>query len=164
MEPAPALAKLAAAPVPLTIGNVPSGLDPFIIAELARSGEPVAYVLSDGQRMADLEQMLGFIALTRDDRISATAAFKKATELDARYGNAWDNLAAQYLYGKNYDGALDAASTTAWVGLSGRKNSRNIALSCLLSFVPECSARAIKKSASSALTVSSSAGATADPP
>jgi transcription-repair coupling factor (superfamily II helicase) len=54
--------KLAAAPVPLTIGNVPSGLDPFIIAELARSGEPVAYVLSDGQRMADIEQMLGFIA------------------------------------------------------------------------------------------------------
>ncbi|MBZ5757994.1 MULTISPECIES: transcription-repair coupling factor [Rhizobium] len=54
--------KLAAAPVPLTIGNVPAGLDPFIIAELARSGEPVAYVLSDGQRMADIEQMLSFIA------------------------------------------------------------------------------------------------------
>ena len=42
-------------------------------------------------------------------RISATAAFKKATELDRRYGNAWDNLAAQYLFAKNYDGALDAA-------------------------------------------------------
>ncbi|PZM11323.1 transcription-repair coupling factor [Rhizobium tubonense] len=54
--------KLAAAAEPLTIGNVPAGLDPFIIAELARSGEPVAYVLSDGQRMADIEQMLGFIA------------------------------------------------------------------------------------------------------
>jgi tetratricopeptide (TPR) repeat protein len=58
---------------------------------------------------AECYNLLGFIALTRDDRISATAAFKKATELDARYGNAWDNLAAQYLYSKNYDGALEAA-------------------------------------------------------
>jgi tetratricopeptide (TPR) repeat protein len=58
---------------------------------------------------AECFNLLGFIALTHDDRISATAAFKKATELDSRYGNAWDNLAAQYLFGKNYDGALDAA-------------------------------------------------------
>ena len=58
---------------------------------------------------AECYNLLGFIALTRDDRISATAAFKKATELDPQYGNAWDNLAAQYLYGKNYDGALEAA-------------------------------------------------------
>lgn len=58
---------------------------------------------------AECYNLLGFIALTRDDRISATAAFKKATELDANYGNAWDNLAAQYLYAKNYDGALAAA-------------------------------------------------------
>src|SRR5262245_50946728 len=58
---------------------------------------------------AEAYNLLGFIALSRDDRISATAAFKKATELDTRYGNAWDNLAAQYLYAKNYDGALEAA-------------------------------------------------------
>jgi tetratricopeptide (TPR) repeat protein len=58
---------------------------------------------------AECFNLLGFIALTRDDKISATAAFKKATELDARYGNAWDNLAAQYLFAKNYDGALEAA-------------------------------------------------------
>jgi tetratricopeptide (TPR) repeat protein len=58
---------------------------------------------------AECWNLLGFIALTHDDRISATAAFKKATEVDSRYGNAWDNLAAQYLFGKNYDGALDAA-------------------------------------------------------
>ncbi|SCW75833.1 transcription-repair coupling factor [Rhizobium mongolense subsp. loessense] len=54
--------KLAAAAEALTIGNVPSGLEPLLLAELARAGGPVAYVLSDGQRMADLEQMLGFVA------------------------------------------------------------------------------------------------------
>jgi tetratricopeptide (TPR) repeat protein len=58
---------------------------------------------------AECYNLLGFIALSREDRISATAAFRKATELDGRYGNAWDNLAAQYLYAKNYDGALEAA-------------------------------------------------------
>jgi tetratricopeptide (TPR) repeat protein len=58
---------------------------------------------------AECYNLLGFIALTRDDKISATAAFKKATELNPSYGNAWDNLAAQYLYAKNYDGALEAA-------------------------------------------------------
>ncbi|MDR6670721.1 transcription-repair coupling factor [Rhizobium sp. 1399] len=54
--------KLAAAAEPLTIGNVPAGMEPLLLAELARNGEPVAYVLSDGHRMADLEQMLGFVA------------------------------------------------------------------------------------------------------
>jgi len=54
--------KLAAIVEPLTIGNVPVGLEPLLLAELARAGQPVAYVMSDGQRMADLEQMLGFVA------------------------------------------------------------------------------------------------------
>src|SRR5262245_48628138 len=54
--------KLAAISQPLTIGNAPGGLDPLLLAELARAGQPVAYVMSDGQRMADLEQMLGFVA------------------------------------------------------------------------------------------------------
>jgi tetratricopeptide (TPR) repeat protein len=58
---------------------------------------------------AECYNLLGFIALTHDDRISATAAFRKATELNPQYGNAWDNLAAQYLFSKNYDGALQAA-------------------------------------------------------
>jgi tetratricopeptide (TPR) repeat protein len=62
---------------------------------------------------ADCYNLLGFIALNRDpenpDRISATAAFKKATELNANYASAWNNLAAQYLYSKNYDGAVGAA-------------------------------------------------------
>jgi len=52
---------LASLGTALTVGNVPPGMEPFLIAELAKAGRPVAYVLSDGQRMADIEQMLGFI-------------------------------------------------------------------------------------------------------
>ena len=70
------------------------------IVDIAKSIDP---------NNAECLNLLGFIALTRDDRISATAAFSKATELDPNYGNAWDNLAAQYLFAKNYDGALQAA-------------------------------------------------------
>ncbi|TCL73753.1 transcription-repair coupling factor [Rhizobium sp. BK251] len=54
--------RLAATAEPLTIGNAPSGIEAILLAELARNGQPVAYVLSDGQRMADLEQMIGFVA------------------------------------------------------------------------------------------------------
>ncbi|WJR69573.1 transcription-repair coupling factor [Neorhizobium sp. CSC1952] len=54
--------RIAAAPSPLTIGNVPPGMEPLLLAELARAGQPVAYVMSDGQRMPDLEQMLSFVA------------------------------------------------------------------------------------------------------
>ncbi|KAA3512224.1 transcription-repair coupling factor [Agrobacterium rosae] len=53
---------VASADTPLTIGNVPTGMEAFLLADLARQGTPVAYVLSDGQRVADLEQMLGFVA------------------------------------------------------------------------------------------------------
>ncbi|MDE1992800.1 MAG: transcription-repair coupling factor [Rhizobiaceae bacterium] len=54
--------KLIATREPLTIGHVPGGMEPFLVAELAKTGQPVAYVMSDGQHMADVEQMLGFIA------------------------------------------------------------------------------------------------------
>ncbi|EJL54433.1 transcription-repair coupling factor Mfd [Rhizobium sp. CF122] len=54
--------KLSVVAEPLTIGNVPTGMEALLLANLARAGEPVAYVLSDGQRMVDLEQMLGFVA------------------------------------------------------------------------------------------------------
>ena len=54
--------KVAAAGNPLTIGNVPPGMEALLLAEMARAGQPVAFVMSDGQRMADLEQMLGFMA------------------------------------------------------------------------------------------------------
>ncbi|CAD7029115.1 transcription-repair coupling factor [Pseudorhizobium endolithicum] len=54
--------KVAAAATPLTIGNVPPGMESLLLAEMARAGQAVAYVMSDGQRMSDLEQMLGFVA------------------------------------------------------------------------------------------------------
>ncbi|RWX78232.1 transcription-repair coupling factor [Neorhizobium lilium] len=54
--------KIAASAAPLTIGNVPPGMEPLILADLAKAGQAVAYVISDGQRMADLEQMLSFVA------------------------------------------------------------------------------------------------------
>ncbi|MCO5733743.1 transcription-repair coupling factor [Rhizobium sp. SSA_523] len=53
---------VAASPAGLTIANVQAGMEPLLLAELARAGHPVAYVMSDGQRMADLEQMLSFVA------------------------------------------------------------------------------------------------------
>jgi transcription-repair coupling factor (superfamily II helicase) len=55
-------ARIAASGRPVTVGAVPAGLDPFLLAEFARTSGPVAYVLSDGQRIADVEQMLGFAA------------------------------------------------------------------------------------------------------
>ncbi len=54
--------KVARATRELTIGPVPAGIEPMILAELARANGPVAYILSDGQRIADVEQMLGFAA------------------------------------------------------------------------------------------------------
>ena len=75
---------------------------------------------------AECFNLLGFIALTRDDRISATAAFKKATELKADYGAAWNNLAAQYLYSKNYDGAVEAAEKAAQLSPGFAKAQLNL--------------------------------------
>ena len=46
----------------LTIGNVPTGFEPVLLAEMARTGTPIAYVVSDGQSIPDLEQMLSFVA------------------------------------------------------------------------------------------------------
>ncbi|MFJ6343108.1 transcription-repair coupling factor, partial [Rhizobium sp. NPDC092017] len=54
--------KVLAASEPLTVGHVPAGMEPFLLADMARAGQPVAYIMSDGQHMADVEQMLGFIA------------------------------------------------------------------------------------------------------
>ncbi len=47
---------------PLTISNVSSGSEAMVIAELAQKGHCIAHVMSDGQHMADLAQMLSFFA------------------------------------------------------------------------------------------------------
>jgi tetratricopeptide (TPR) repeat protein len=59
--------------------------------------------------------LLGLLALARDEgeHLAATAAFKKATELDPSLGAAWHNLAAQYLHAKNYEQALPSAQRAA---------------------------------------------------
>ncbi|RVK90768.1 hypothetical protein CN151_34055, partial [Sinorhizobium meliloti] len=54
--------KILAATREITIGPVPTGAEALVLAELARAGAPVAYILSDGQKVADLEQVLGFVA------------------------------------------------------------------------------------------------------
>ena len=57
---------------------------------------------------AESFNLLGYIALSRNDSISATAAFKKATELKSDYGIAWNSLTAQYVLSKNYEAAVPA--------------------------------------------------------
>ncbi len=91
------------------------------IVDIAKSVDP---------NNAECYNLLGFIALNRDpenpDRISATAAFKKATDLNASYAGAWNNLAAQYLYAKNYDGAVGAAEKATQLAASFPKGWLNL--------------------------------------
>jgi transcription-repair coupling factor (superfamily II helicase) len=54
--------RIAKAQSALTLSHVPDGMDAFILAELAREGKPVAYVVSDGQRLQNIEQILSFAA------------------------------------------------------------------------------------------------------
>lgn len=75
--------------------------------ELASAILDLAKQLDAGN--CEIYDILGMIAVARDDIASATASFKKATELNHDYGNAWNNLAAQYILAKNYDAALAAA-------------------------------------------------------
>jgi tetratricopeptide (TPR) repeat protein len=87
------------------------------IIDIAKSVDP---------NNAESYNLLGFIALTRDDRISATAAFKRATELKDDYATAWNNLAAQYLYSKNYDGAVTAAERASQLAPNFAKAMLNL--------------------------------------
>ena len=59
--------------------------------------------------------LLGFIALTRDPRshLGDGGVQEGDRARAATTATAWNNLAAQYLYAKNYDGALDAAEKAA---------------------------------------------------
>ncbi|MBW3098415.1 transcription-repair coupling factor [Pseudohoeflea coraliihabitans] len=54
--------RVRAAAGPVTLAAVPPGMDAFVLAALARQGPPLAYLISDGQRLAELEQNLAFIA------------------------------------------------------------------------------------------------------
>ena len=62
MIPEKLLKSLTAHEGPATLSAVPPGMDAFVLAELARAGRPVAYILSDGQRIGDIEQNLAFLA------------------------------------------------------------------------------------------------------
>jgi tetratricopeptide (TPR) repeat protein len=95
--------------------------------ELATSIIDIAKAIDE--KNAELYNLLGFIALDAHnppDRISATAAFKKATEFDDKYAAAWNNLAAQYLFSKNYDGALQAAQKAAGLAPNFAKAQLNL--------------------------------------
>lgn len=67
------------------------------------------------EQSGEAQLYLGLLSLARGRdnpdaaRIAATAAFRRATELDPSLGLAWHNLAAQYLLAKNYEQALPAA-------------------------------------------------------
>ncbi|MCD2171427.1 transcription-repair coupling factor [Rhizobium sp. C4] len=54
--------KLLAAEGPGAIAAVPPGMEAMILADMARSGAAIAYLVSDGQRLADLTQLLAFFA------------------------------------------------------------------------------------------------------
>lgn len=87
----------------LTLSHVPDGMDAFILAELARQGRPVAYIVSDGQRLQNLEQTLSFTApdipvlslpawdCLPYDRVSPSA------DVSARRRSALSGLIALYL-------------------------------------------------------------------
>jgi tetratricopeptide (TPR) repeat protein len=82
--------------------------------ELAKSIVDIAQSIDpNGRNGAECLNLLGFLALTHDDKIGATAAFKKATDADGNFGPGWLNLTAQYLLAKNYDGAIDAGEKAA---------------------------------------------------
>lgn len=69
---------------------------------------------------AELYNLLGFLALNRNDRIAATSSFKKATEVDGNFAPAWTNLTAQYLFAKNYEGAVQAGEKAVHLAPSAK--------------------------------------------
>ncbi|WP_394689561.1 transcription-repair coupling factor [Hoeflea sp.] len=56
------VSQVTGAQTPVTLAGVPQGLEGLALAETARNSGPLAHVISDGQRMADLEQNLAFYA------------------------------------------------------------------------------------------------------
>ncbi|MEQ8481478.1 MAG: transcription-repair coupling factor [Hoeflea sp.] len=56
------VAKVTGAGLPVTLAGVPQGMEALALAEIAREAGPLAHIISDGQRIADLEQNLAFYA------------------------------------------------------------------------------------------------------
>jgi tetratricopeptide (TPR) repeat protein len=81
----------------------------YYLKKYELSGAIIELIQKLEPQNAEAYNLLGFLALNRNDTISATAAFKKATESKGDYGVAWNSLAAMYLTSKNYDAALEAA-------------------------------------------------------
>ncbi|WP_417415877.1 transcription-repair coupling factor [Hoeflea sp.] len=62
MKPVIPVAEISGAVTPVTLSGVPQGMEALALAEMAWSAGPLAHIISDGQRMADLEQNLTFFA------------------------------------------------------------------------------------------------------
>jgi transcription-repair coupling factor (superfamily II helicase) len=56
------VSQVTGARTPVTLAGVPQGMEALALAEIARESGPLAHVISDGQRIADLEQNLAFFA------------------------------------------------------------------------------------------------------
>src|SRR5262249_48983021 len=67
-------------------------------------------------RNAEIYFMRGHLAVNRDDKPAALAAFKAATDRDPSHGAAWDDLAAQYLVAHNFEAAHEAAARAVQLG------------------------------------------------
>ncbi len=98
----------------------------YYLKKYELAGSIVDIAKSIDANNAECFNLLGFLALQREDRISATAAFKKATEADGNFGPAWLNLTAQYLGAKNYDGAIEAGERAAKLMTSSARAHLNL--------------------------------------
>lgn len=91
----------------------------YLIGKYELSAAIVGMAQQIDENSADAQLLLGLLALARGKdnpdggRIAATAAFRRASELDGNLGLAWFNLAAQYVLAKNYEQALSAALRAA---------------------------------------------------
>ena len=85
----------------------------YYLKKYELAGSIVEIAKSIDANNAECYNLLGFLAINRDDKIGATAAFRKATEVDGNFGPGWLNLTAQYLGAKNYDAAVDSGEHAA---------------------------------------------------
>jgi Tfp pilus assembly protein PilF len=81
----------------------------YFMKKYELSGSILDIAKSVDANSGEVYNLLGWLALARNDRLSATAAFKQATEMQEGLVSAWNSLAGQYLFAKNYEGALAAA-------------------------------------------------------